>query len=474
MLEVNQNVNLNSIEILIEKIRHEGKNASDLLLDLPVTGNYTPGIVSSLIQFFATWSRSNNSQGRIFTKTNLDNYLKFLSAEILQNPQVLCLFAMNNFDNIYDYHTRRKARINHYELLNLNKETEDIINLTRSFRFYKSLINHYKKEKKTDVPQLFDQNPDAVDITGISLIAKDIEASIDKTLRKHRKTLLNSENPSLFFGCFDKMLHFEYPSFFYDSKSNFNSNVDGEFVDFIKAFLSITKIRNKLDHIKESIGKEIATVLYELIENTEKWAKDTADYSQPLFPNIRGAYLCLNFIGDQNILNPSNPINDFITRFKYESYQDKKRQLYAFEESVDIEREGKFGVLEISIIDSGPGYVARNKGIDVTKLSFAEEKEIFLKCFEKHFTSDSSNVGTARGLGLDSVIKAIKNRGLIRVRTGRLSLYRNFLDENLTPEELESKRVNFLDWFNHSENYSKMEKVEGALITILYPFAVNI
>jgi len=87
--------------------------------------------------------------------------------------------------------------------------------------------------------------------------------------------------------------------------------------------------------------------------------------------------------------------------------------------------EGRLRMLEISVFDSGPGLVRRYKHLATLEdVTAEEEKESVLECFTKHRTSSGAK---HRGIGLDAAIRALTAvGGFMRLRTGRLCLYRDF------------------------------------------------
>ena len=83
-------------------------------------------------------------------------------------------------------------------------------------------------------------------------------------------------------------------------------------------------------------------------------------------------------------------------------------------------------------------------------------------------TSDDSSESDFRGKGLTRILKIIGKTGLIRVRTGRTSIIRNFVEPPLdVTREIKNKEISFSPWDDSRNGY---EIAEGTLITIIYPF----
>lgn len=88
-------------------------------------------------------------------------------------------------------------------------------------------------------------------------------------------------------------------------------------------------------------------------------------------------------------------------------------------------------LLEVSVIDSGPGmarrWLSRKRGkiiSDLSTITIEDELEATMECFEKHVTSKDDEVS---GMGLHRATKAMNDlRAFVRLRTGRLSLQQTF------------------------------------------------
>lgn len=113
-------------------------------------------------------------------------------------------------------------------------------------------------------------------------------------------------------------------------------------------------------------------------------------------------------------------------------------------------------VFEVSYFDSGPGFVSRYTGKLVEDMSLSDERQVLLKCLQHKSTSKCQ---TAAGEGLPSVLSELRQiGGLMRIRTGRLSMFNAF-----TPGENRDLFA-FNNWTE-----SKLSPVQGAVISILVP-----
>ncbi len=129
--------------------------------------------------------------------------------------------------------------------------------------------------------------------------------------------------------------------------------------------------------------------------------------------------------------------------------------------------------IEISIIDAGLGYSGRwladnPKDGSFEQLTISNEYEILKKCFK--FRSTSSN-NLVKGNGLPAVMANLTLlNGFMRVRSNRLSLYRDFVNQPFIEQENDS--YEFMDWDSRQKcnnNITQKANAAGVSITILIP-----
>ena len=90
-----------------------------------------------------------------------------------------------------------------------------------------------------------------------------------------------------------------------------------------------------------------------------------------------------------------------------------------------------FNALDITVVDSGPGFARRWSGLDVDELDFESEREAIISCFKKH---QSSGLGASSGSGLNNVLKDLRSvRGWMRLRTGRALVEKSFFNKQGEP-----------------------------------------
>ena len=221
------------------------------------------------------------------------------------------------------------------------------------------------------------------------------------------------------------------------------------YFELIKEYLSeVAKQANFSDDDLVKIGDLLA----ELIENTDEHA--LSDYVTGLAQkSVRSVVLnCHQVQNGQNIskvCGEGTPVFDYITNIKHA------------DQPLDI--------LEISIFDSGPGlYRSFEKNPEMATLQ--EEYTSLSNCFREGVTSKPNGVGFGRGLNKARLILDKKN-AFVSIRTGRLSVYRNFhTSPLLNLEDPDKPDVGFYDEINKSDtNFSENSAVEGLAYTILVP-----
>lgn len=128
------------------------------------------------------------------------------------------------------------------------------------------------------------------------------------------------------------------------------------------------------------------------------------------------------------------------------------------------------GVLEFSVLDSGPGFVGRKLQRDIgSDEDIGIEYDAVLSCLR---AGHSSARNPNRGLGLNDVLRALRAmNGFIRVRTNRISAYREF---QIYRDAKDSEVTGVLhDWKKgYSKKASKFAKVRGATVSVLVPVEV--
>jgi hypothetical protein len=214
----------------------------------------------------------------------------------------------------------------------------------------------------------------------------------------------------------------------------------------------VLKFSTKNQYQFEFIKDDISSIIYELMKNTFEWARH--DLSGKLInPSIRGVYFKFHKYGVNNILKEYEsitPIHDYFS-----------------DSTIDTNKKGEVYFVEISVFDSGVGFVELNK-------EDLSDVDIIKKCLIKNQTSSTSNIKQKKGLGLDRILNILDKKGLFKVNTDNYSLYRNLrldnYNEKASLHDLSS--VILKDWKTSSikDIQPNTFKYSGTAISILYPF----
>ncbi|WP_080568384.1 hypothetical protein [Pseudomonas oryzihabitans] len=196
------------------------------------------------------------------------------------------------------------------------------------------------------------------------------------------------------------------------------------------------------DKVPDSLVDALSLFSAELVQNTQDHA--TKDHNnRPFLSHVEGM-----FVG--------------WTRHREKEFHDDftghpNLQKYWNNEAARTDSGIKsLRVFEVSYFDSGPGFVSRYTGKLVEEMSLSDERQVLLKCLQHKSTSKCQ---TAAGEGLPSVLSELRQiGGLMRIRTGRLSMFNAF-----TPGE-NRELFAFNNWTE-----SRLSPVQGAVISILVP-----
>ncbi|MBS3914317.1 MAG: hypothetical protein KG003_07440 [Bacteroidetes bacterium] len=198
---------------------------------------------------------------------------------------------------------------------------------------------------------------------------------------------------------------------------------------------------------------DLIAIIHELFANTHEHAK-TNELGYNLYPNIRA--LQLNF--------HKKPINKFI-----EQFQDYEGLVQYFNSGFNTNEQGELYLLEISILDSGPGFVKRFKKISDYNLNISEEVEIIKQCLYRHNTSAEGFSGETKGIGLDRVLKTLDGKGFVRIKTGRADVFRD-MRNNQYHHHQTAEEIQLNDFQNNSTNdFTINLAAQGTLLSIFYP-----
>ena len=208
--------------------------------------------------------------------------------------------------------------------------------------------------------------------------------------------------------------------------------------------------------VTPDVRGSLGAILHELFKNTHEWAR-TDEAGVPLLRSVRGILAQGHTWADQEATEAA------------EGSQALREYLLAPGLRTAA---GRFRFLELSVFDSGPGLARRwlaesSKGeAGSSNPTLEDEYRACMECFVRWNTSTRAG---HKGLGLHEVMQTLSSLGaFFRVRTGRLSLFRDFLRRPHIDSATES-RCPLLDWTSRSERLTALVRAEGVLYTMLIP-----
>ena len=187
------------------------------------------------------------------------------------------------------------------------------------------------------------------------------------------------------------------------------------------AFVTLAKDLFKRTNLRVSAGQpllqsshKIGAVLHELFKNTHEWALTDAS-NVPWRRSVRGLaaeFHTKEFADLQGIAND----NPALARYFNALHPRSPGNRLAF--------------LELTVFDSGIGLARRWLNTpSLEELPLPDEFKACMQCLTKHRTTSNRR---DRGLGLAEVMQVLSSmEGFLKIRTGRLSLYRDFVHSPL-------------------------------------------
>ena len=294
----------------------------------------------------------------------------------------------------------------------------------------------------------------------LNLIVKN--ALIEESQRRWSDEKANYRGPGLFYVCVDDPPFNVFSLPFYDPNENVVSSKT------VENYFKLNLIPYLFKHFKQDPRvlndlqvQIISRAVWELFKNTHDWARN--DSIGKIEKSVRGIFVYFHSSNKEQK-------NDFSLLAK----DSKPYQIYF--ENLKLKESDQF--LEVAIFDSGMGLAQVLSKMKLSEGRFLQEEyKYVLKCFEKHSTSSGI---VNRGLGLFDVMRFLtQTRGFLRVRTGSLSLYRDFSVDPLTDKEEEKFRIKGLeddfgpcflrDWLTQDVIPTARPWARGLLIDMIFP-----
>lgn len=202
--------------------------------------------------------------------------------------------------------------------------------------------------------------------------------------------------------------------------------------------------------ISSDFAAALGGALYELFRNTQDHAR-VDDAGDKLVRSLRGIQARRHAIAQNKLVEltvASPPLAEFCSRLRPPRSRNRDVQL-----------------IEISVVDSGPGYAAAMGKRPAADLTIQDEADLVRQCFLKHATSKDRS---RSGLGLCNVVDILREHGgFLRLRTGRQSLY---ADLGLEAGSHYGTLPDLRDWPIEG---GQTPHVSGSLMTILLPLVIE-
>jgi hypothetical protein len=179
----------------------------------------------------------------------------------------------------------------------------------------------------------------------------------------------------------------------------------------INALDAILPGSSSSSRIDQAVIINISEILRELVTNTHRHAR-TDVFGNPLNKNFRGVIFNITSLSKDRLhdISKSGGI-----------------KLASFIGDWLPEEDMLFKALDITVVDSGPGYARRWIKEDKQDLTIDMERESIVKCFTKHNSSDAFD---SAGSGLSNVLRDLRElKGWFRLRTGRALVEKSFFNQ---------------------------------------------
>ncbi|MBS0647223.1 MAG: hypothetical protein JSR97_11645 [Verrucomicrobia bacterium] len=326
------------------------------------------------------------------------------------------------------------------------------------------IIFNLKDEK--ELPEFYDSDylfpslvycwsREMVDVTG-----KDLKPFLkEQNLIKHDKMRKQKEGggPKVMLSCFDHLsVKNGLLNAFYTDGIFISSELEFDFA-IEKSIRQIVSLNRSLRTGNIApVYDDIIAIIYELMKNTDDWGR-TDENNKPLSPNTRGLFLKLH----------RRKREGFSSGF--ENFAGLKN--YFSVENFEANAQDELYFMELSVYDTGIGFVKRNQPDEGVIAETAKQVEIIRNCLVKNNTTATGIAKTIKGQGLDRIMKILDNKGLFWLRTQNVSIFRN-LRENRYKENMTSADIELFDWFtDSSSSFSSLAAAQGSVVTLVYPFS---
>ena len=275
----------------------------------------------------------------------------------------------------------------------------------------------------------------------------------EKYHRKMRRQDINGFQTIL--TCFDHLGNekgllnsFYIDDEFIDNELNFDTAIDKSLRQV--SSLNITLRRSNFIPLRQ----DIVDVIFELVKNTHDWARlDASD--RPIKPSSRGLYMKMHRrtkISFLDIYHDYAGLSGFFTSNYFEP--NTNSELY---------------FLELSVFDTGVGFVNRFTERPTSEFSPEEQVEVIKECMLVNNTSAKGLLGKVKGRGLDRIMRTLDEKGFFWLRTGNVSIFRNLVHNRYRPDG-STADIQLFDWKeNRDHDFTSLYLVKGSVVTLIVP-----
>ncbi|WP_420383262.1 hypothetical protein [Novosphingobium sp.] len=237
----------------------------------------------------------------------------------------------------------------------------------------------------------------------------------------------------------------------YHTTANGGAHVRGEsdFVDLARDLMAAALGDARKHDFDFKDVEAVGVMLRELFANTHYHARTDAA-GRPYRRSVRGVHFAQHALeGDEKVSGGFPPFEEYLA-----SVIARPR------------RAARAKLLEISVFDSGPGYAARMAGRPIDEnVTLEREYEFVRNCLLRNVSTRTQD---GAGIGLPRMLSRLKGRGgFVRLRTGRLSLFRSFAGEDDTA--LVDADYDLEDAGAAAVGFTRHAPAAGSVVTLLFP-----
>jgi hypothetical protein len=257
----------------------------------------------------------------------------------------------------------------------------------------------------------------------------------------------------VFLACIDHHPRWRIPQFYFPTGEVRHRD---DFVALAEALARGATMTKGGTPVTGDVRRPLGSILHELFKNTHEWARTDAR-GATLLRSVRGVLAQGHSWAQEEVLEAAAGSIALGTYLGHPRLRSP---------------EGRWRFLELSIFDSGLGLARRwlsDKSGDEVHLDDLRLEDEYAACMECFSRWRSSTWQSHKGVGLHEVMQTLSELGaFFRVRTGRLSLYRDFVDRPYT-EAAPSGSQLLADWSGQWASLLPHAPVEGVLYTMLIP-----